>query len=440
MSSPHEWRPHSDKQEDAVFSEAKITAVLTGIQWGKTEVGGIRMKIGMHTHTEPDDAFIIAAPTYKIMAQSTLPTFLKLMEGYGTYHKADAVFEMKGGGLAYCRTATEPDSIVGIRKVRRIWVDEAGKVSLYFWENVLARSAFFDCPIDLTSSPYTLNWLYKQIVRPKQKDPKARPDVKLVQAASWESPYMLQGTIDLARSTMDARRFNALFGGNWERMMGLVYDCFDEVENQCDAFVLPEGTIFVGGIDWGWTEACVFKVRAITPSGQHFGVSEFYKSGLTIRDLIQIVKRQQAVWNIGPVYCDPSQPGYIEEMNRNGIRAIAANNDVRVGIDRHYELIKTRRLKYFRGTHPYTLDEYDAYHYPAPDDVKPDEDIKNEKPVAQNDHALDADRYISIMTALSEKRHVAVVPDEQPKDENQHERIARLKKGKMRVGGSTEAW
>lgn len=433
-----DFRCHSEKQEKALFSRAKILALLTGIQFGKSTVGGVRQKIRMHQFTAADDAFIIAAPTYKIMQQSTLPAFLKLMEGLGEYSKVDAVFRMNGGGTCYMRTATEPDSIVGITNVRGIWVDEAGKVSLYFWENVIARSAFRDCQIDLTSSPYTLNWLFKDIVRPKLKNPNALPHIDLVQAASWENPYMPRATIEHAKATMDARRFNALFGGQWERMAGLVYDCYDEVENQCLPFPLPEGTRYVGGIDWGYTEPFVFKVRAITPTGHHYGVSEFYKSGLTIKDIVEVVRQRQKIFNIGPIYCGPDQPGYIEELNRHGLRAIAANNDVRLGIDRHYELIKTRKLKYFSGTHPYTNDELDSYHYPDVDALGPDQNVKEAKPVGQNDHALDADRYISISTYLQDKRLVPVVAEEK-KEESQFQRIERLKKP-MRHGGNLERW
>lgn len=439
------WRSHSEKQEAAVFSEAKIMAALTGIQYGKTTIGAVRMKRAMHTYTDPTDAFIICAPTYKILQQSTLPAFLKLMEGMGSYSKVDSVFTTHWGSKCYMRTATEPDSIVGITNVRHIWVDEAGKVSLYFWENVQARSAFRNCPIDLTSSPYTLNWLFKEIVRPKQKDRTALPHVDLIQAASWENPFMPAETIRTAKATMDARRFNALFGGMWERMAGLVYDCFDEVENQCEPFALPDQTRYVGGIDWGYTEPFVFKVRGITPTQQHYGVSEFYKTGLTINDIAPVVIQRAKVFGVSIIYAGPDQPGYITELNRQlsaaGVKCgvIAANNDVRVGIDRHYELVKTRRLKYFKGTHPYTLDEYDSYHYPDPDDVKPDQDVKDAKPVGQDDHAMDADRYISVMTFLGAKRHVPRVADEQPAQESHETRIRRLQRP-VRVGGGGENW
>ena len=437
------FEPHSQKQDDAIFAVVKVLALLTGIQWGKTSVGAVRTKTAMHTHTSSDDAFIIAAPTFKIMQQSTLPAFLKLMEGYGEYRKSDAVFEMHGGGLAYCRTATEPDSIVGITNVRHIWVDEAGKVSRYFWENVIARSAIRDCPIDLTSSPYTLNWVYRDIVLPKMRNSLALPNTALIQAASWENPYMPKATIDHARSTMDARRFNALFGGKWERMAGLVYDCFDDVENTCKPFTVQGRR--VGGIDWGFTEPFVFKIRVLAPSGHHFGVYEFYKSSMTITAIGHVVATACKTHDVETIYADPSQPGLIEELNRvlhgAGVRARVqpAVNDIRVGIDRHYELLKSRMLKYFEGTHPYTYDEYDTYHYPDPDDVKPDQTVKEAKPVGQNDHALDADRYISVMTFLGGKRHQARVADETPKQEDHFKRLERLKRP-MRVSSGSENW
>ena len=55
----------------------------------------MRIKILMHRFTDKSDNFIIAAPTYKIMQQATLPAFLQMMEGYGEYSKADAVFRMQ---------------------------------------------------------------------------------------------------------------------------------------------------------------------------------------------------------------------------------------------------------------------------------------------------------------------------------------------------------
>lgn len=408
-----------------------INAYLTGVQWGKTKTGAVRMKIKNHTFTEPSDNFLITAPTYKIMQQSTLPAYLHIMQGIGEYSKADAVFRIHGGGNVFCRTATDPDSIVGITNIRHIWGDEAGLYPLYFWENIQARAAFRRATIDLTSSPYTLNWLFKEIVRPKQKDPNALPHIKLIQAASWENPYMPAEHIERARITMDPRRFNAMFGGQWERMAGLVYDCFDEVENQSDDVSLPPGTTYYAGVDWGFSDPFVLKIRAITPDGRHYGVHEFYKTGLTISDMVGVARRLHAIYNLTMCYCDPSQPGSIEEFNRAGIPAMGAVNDIRIGIDRHYELLKTRRLKYFKGQNPHTIDEIDTYHYPSPDDLGPDQNAKDILPVEQADHCMDAERYLSVMTHLSHQRNRTFVP-EQPvkKASDPHTELKRLLKPK----------
>lgn len=401
------FEPHSLSQQQALFSEKKILAYLTGIQVGKTTVGALRMKMKMHTYTDPRDAFLITAPTYKIMQQSTLPAFLRFMEGYGKYSKVDAVFTMNRGGKCYMRTATEPDSIVGITRVRHIWADESGKMTLYFFENMLARAAIMNCGIDLTTSPYTLNWLYKQFVLPKMKDPNCLPDVDLIQAASWENPYMPKATIEHARRTMDPRRFNSIFGGKWERMEGLVYNCFEESENICDLFEFPKGTQFFGGIDWGFTDPFVCLIHAITPSGMRFQVEEIYKTGLTLIEIGKICRGLKKKYNVERFYADPSQPGSIEYLNRQGCPTVAANNDIRVGIDIVYEEIKTRRFKIIRGSSPYTLDEIEIYHYPDPKDLKPDQDSKEQNPVGQNDHCMDAKRYVILMTI---RNHVKISP------------------------------
>lgn len=439
MSGSINFRPHSAKQERVIFSDSPITVAGTGTQWGKTQAGAHWLQRYMHTFTAPDDNFIIAAPTYKIMQQSSLPTFLPIMSAVGKYSKADAVFKMHGGGTCYMRTGTDPDSIVGIPRVRAIWGDEAGLFSLYFWENILARAGPLNAPVMLTTSPYTLNWIYKQIIRPKLKDPAARPDCLLVQATSIENPHYSRETWERNQRTMDPRRFNALFGGQWDRMTGLVYDCFDETENQCQPFTLPTGTRIVGGIDWGWTDPFVFKVRAITPQGYHFGIHEYYRTGQTISDIVGTLKGLCKTLGVSLVYCGPDQPGHIEELNRAGIRAVPADNSIRLGIDRHYELLKTRRLKYFSGENPHTLDELETYHYPEPVDAKPDKSTKDLLPVGQNDHCLDCDRYITMMTYNASDRRAPVVPDEKPRDVDQFARLERLKRA-PRTNQQTERW
>ncbi len=425
-----EFRFHSLKQENATFTKKPILLLGAGTQYGKTTVGALRMKIKVHQFTDKNDAFIITSPTYKTMMQSTLPPFLKMMKGFGNHNKKDDVFEIYNGGKIYLRTETDPDSIVGITNVKHIWGDEAGKYRLYFWENIQARSDFCGCGVDLTTSPYALNWVYKELIKPFRQG--KRQDVEYISAASWENPYhSLHDPTkrEAKRSTMDQRRFDMLYGGEFGKMVGLVYDCYDEEENQCEPFPLPSDCRIVAGIDWGYTDRFALGIRAITTEGKHFGVSEFSKSGMLIGEIIELCRQMKKIWNISIFYCDPSRPEYIEELNRAGLTAVAAENTIRLGVDRHYELLKTRRLKYFKGKNPHCIDELETYHYPEITDLGPDDDSKEQLPVDQNNHRLDSERYITIMTFNSSGvKLTPKVMEQRPQGETADKRIARILK------------
>lgn len=358
------------------------------------------------------------------------------MAGCGEYNKKEDVYQVKGGGKVFCRTETDPDSIVGITNVRHIWGDEAGKYRLYFWENMQARADFYGCGIDLTTSPYALNWIYKELIKPHRRG--ERPDIELVQASSWENPKHSLSNItarEAKKATMDPRRFNMIYGGQWEKMEGLVYDCWDDAANLVEPFQLPNGTRYFGGIDWGSTHPFVLKIRAVTPEGLHYGVSEFYKSNMTISEQIEVVKQKKQIFGVEMFYCDPSRPEYIAELNAQKCPAMGADNALKLGIDKHYELIKTRRYKEFIGHCPHSLDERETYHYPEIKDLGPDQWDKEPDPVKQNDDCMDVDRYLSMMTSRTTIKIIPKLPEGGVKSGN---RLERLKKAHLKTG--TEDW
>ena len=339
------------------------------------------------------------------------------------------------------RTNTDPDSIVGITNVRAIWGDEAGKYTLYFWENIQGRSSFKEAPVMLTTSPYSMNWIYKQVIKPVKEG--KRPDIKLIQARSEENPYFPRDEYERKKATMDPRRFNMMYGGMYDKMEGLVYDCFDEAYNVCDPFPLPSGTRFFGGIDWGYTEPFCLVIRAVTPNGYHYQVSEFYKSGITITDIIELCKQKKQIFNVEVFYCGHERPGDIVELNRVGCTAIATTQEKgtkRLGLDLHYELIRSRRYQIFKGAGDHTMDEMSAYHYPEPGDLGPDENATENMPVEQNDHALDASRFVTIMTFRKHEKKAPVTPQEvSTRKMHRIEVIQKLKRGRLH-NNQTEKW
>jgi PBSX family phage terminase large subunit len=429
------FSPHTTKQDTAIFSKKKIIINATGIQWGKTRTGAWRTKMAMHRFIHPEDSFIVAAPTYKIMQQATLPAFLQIMRGFGEYSKGDAVFRMHNGGTCYMRTATDPDSVVGITNCRHIWGDEAGLFPLYFHENLQARASFKKAPICYTTSPYSLNWIYTDYIRVIHKihkkiargapldevEQQLLDDVELVQATSKENPYFPDDEYDRKKATMDPRRFNMVYGGEFNRIEGLVYDCFREETHIVAPETLPKGTYYMAGVDWGYTNPACIVVIAVTPDGSFIVVNEFYKTQQTIGEMVTAAKGLTRIYGIKRFYCDPSSPANIVEFNKEKLTAIPADNEIRAGIDSVYETIKDDKLRVFSGRAPNLLDELATYHYPSDPDINADKDIKEMLPVKQYEHSMDAMRYLIYSLKKSGlKTRQAVVPGMTPMDARLH--------------------
>lgn len=400
------FKVHSQKQHDFLFSKKRIGIAATGIQWGKTLSGILWLKMMMHQYRSKDDNFLVTAPTYKILNQATLPIFLHWNGDLGKYNKKDDTFKINGGGTVYFRTGASPDSPVGITKIRAVLCDEGGLYTRYFWDNIQARSSFYEAPIRIVTSPYSLNWLFTDFIRKHVSGDKyIRELCHLTQATSKENSYFPAKEYDDRQHTMDPRRFNMIYGGQFSKAEGLVYDCFDQALHVCDPIKLPDGTEYYCGVDWGYTDPFVITIRAVTPEGMHYRVGEWCKPYMRLQEMVDVAVRIQNFWHVQKWAADPSRPEYIAEFCRNGLRTIPASNDIIPGIEKHYELIADGRFKIFRDSCHHTVDELETYHYPEDKDLKPDQDSKNKNlPVDQSNHCMDADRYCTMMTYNIGKR------------------------------------
>ena len=90
---------------------------------------------------------------------------------------------------------------------------------------------------------------------------------------------------------------------------------------------------------------------------------------------------------------DPSASSLIVAAERNGIKAIKANNDVEDGITMVHSLLSTGHILINRDNCPNLINELGLYVW----DEKKGEKGK-EQPVKANDHALDALRYVVATT------------------------------------------
>jgi PBSX family phage terminase large subunit len=408
-------------QEQAFVATQPIIALAAGIQSGKTQTGGLWIG-SKGARAKPGDNVIICAPTYKMLTQATLPKFLQTWGRMGTYHKVDSIFRFHNGVTAYIRSLTDPNALEGITDVIAIWLDEGGLISRYAWENVMGRAAFRQAQIMITTTPYALNWLF--LLWQEWQDGK-RDDVTFVEFTSKDNPYFPDEEFERQRKLLDSRRFMMKYMGKFGRMEGLVY----EKVNWIKSFPMPAGTKYYGGIDWGYTNPFVIVIRALTPDGLHYRIAEFYKTNLTIDEIVNICRQRKQIYNLEAYIADPSAPSNIESLNRAGLNCIPGNNDVRAGIDEHSKLFKEDRMFIFEDDNPMGRDEYSTYHYPEPKEHKIDEDQKEPEPVKANDHGCDADRYVTMHLRSYTDRLKASAPGAGKMPKEALRRLEWLKKG-----------
>lgn len=386
------------KQGQAFKSQSKITLCCSGIQGGKTTVGSLWFIRQISKYTGLDNNFILGAPSYKILNQSTLPTFMKYAQGLGTYHKSDQEFHCINGAKIYIRTSTDPESIEGIQNVRAIWLDEAGKCKAGFWINAEGRAARTNAPLFLTTTPYGLNWPFQQLIKPHQAGD--RPDVAYYEWLSIDNPSFPKEEYERQRRILDPRTFRRKYMGLHERMEGLVYELSDD--NQTQSMKLPDGTKYYASIDFGFSEGHEFAllVRGITIDGFRYDIDEYKQAGMDPNQQVAICRAKMTTLGIQMFYCDPSRPDMIAMLNKAGIPAIGFHvgkenyKTLLPGINKHIELIRSGQYKIFSDKCPNLLDEYETYHWPEYSEEK----IIKEMPVKLNDHLMDCARMLSVAT------------------------------------------
>lgn len=385
-------------QEEALFSKARITALISGIQGGKTRIGGLWMANRIVDNDAAANTFIIAAPTYKLMQKSTMPWMLSLLKGCGYLDKQKNAFMLNGGATLYFASMQDSDSVEGATNVKGIWIDEAGKIRYSAWINLYARSSYSQCPIFITTTPYSLNWLYKEVYQPWARH--ERKDIKVVQFRSCDNPYFPKEEYEAQKKNLDPRVFEMKYGGTFQRMAGLVFNELDEA-NYIDKHIPSKYFYdYYAGVDIGYTNPMAIVFRAIKKDGtQDIQFGEFYKSFLNPIERTEELKRLHQKYGFKNIYVDSAHPDDIALFATAGLPVIAVKKgpkSVQFGIELHQEIIKTKVYRIIPEWCPFTMDEYSTYHYEEHEDEN-EQEIK-EEPAKIKDHCMDANRYCTMMT------------------------------------------
>lgn len=381
-------------QDRVLDSTRRFIGVVSGIRGGKTTIGAIWLINRIQTDRNNGllGDYLICAPTNKILDQSTLPKFKEFFPSdWGVWKEQKGYFELKWhrpGSQEPCRifvrSMDEPDSIEGMDCLAA-WIDECGKIKNQGWINVQGRTAVHRGPVLMTTTPYAMNWFYRDVVRRAEA---GDPDYELITWASVDNPVFPKDEYERAKRTLPKAIFDRRYRGVFTRLEGLVYPEFDEDLHVVEPFSIPDNWLRFAGLDFGKSNPNAVVAIAQDPDTKIFYVyKEFYQNETLLKTISTFLHNEEFAY----VLADTQAAQLILELQRfygNG-NVKEADKSIDVGIERIRSLLVENKLRFFRGLTQRTVEEIQEYHYPAPDPDK----VTQDKPVAKNNHAMDALRY-----------------------------------------------
>jgi phage terminase large subunit len=366
------------KQFDAFNFKTQFGAAIAGVQSGKTFMGSLWA--GKKINEFPDKDGIIAAPTYKILQQSTLAKFFSNFPTLHKYYReSKGVIELPTGGNVYVRSADQPFGSEGITAWWE-WLDEAGQMSRMAWTVYRSRIAMTGGQQLITTTPYAMNWLYTDYFLPWQR--KEDLNYSCFTWKSIENPHFPKEYFEAERRRLSEEEFARRYCGEFAKMEGLVYDLpTDQIIEPTDKLNVRDVIL---GLDFGFHNPSAGVVIKVSADNVFYVTDEYYEAGKTQDELEDELKTLQRTVPYRQVYPDPAEPDRIAAMKKHGFYTKDVDKNVMLGIDKVRELIRKKQLFVFNRC-KYFLDEINYYHY--------DSDKPKEEPVKEKDHLMDALRY-----------------------------------------------
>jgi len=380
-------------QSRVLASFARFIVAIAGIRGGKTTIGAIWLLNEIDKLREQGQLgdFLIAAPTYKILEQSTLPKFKEFFpKDWGVWMENKGYFKLnwfRPGSdepcRIYVRSMDEPDSIEGM-DILAGWLDEVGKMKAAAWINAQGRGSIHKARMILTTTPYNTGWFFRDVYQ-RAKDDK---DYEVIIWKSTDNPAFPKEEYERAKRTLPKAIFERRYEGKFTRLEGLVYPEFDEEFHIVEPFTIPKDWLLFGGMDFGHSVPTAIVCVARDPSSNVFYIyKEFYRPEVLLKTISEWLHNEKLKY----VLADTQSAQDIAELKLQyaNKEVMEADKALEVGIQRIRTLLEDGRLKIFRDRCPNLVNEILSYHYKAPDEDKQDKDT----PVKKHDHAVDALRY-----------------------------------------------
>lgn len=190
-------RKATEPQRAFWHSPAKFRAFIGGIGSGKTRAGCVEV-----LRMPPGSTGMVVAPTYPMLRDATLRSFLDLARRGGVlaeFSRSEMTATLIDGKVVLFRSADAPDRLRG-PNLGWFWLDEAALMDAEAWLIMIGRLRERPGVAWVTSTPKGFNWMYDTFVK------LGSPDYAVIQARTASNPFLPASFLPSLQST---------YGGAW---------------------------------------------------------------------------------------------------------------------------------------------------------------------------------------------------------------------------------
>lgn len=278
--------------------------------------------------------------------------------------------------------------------------DEVALMPQSFVDQAVARCSvegsklFFNCN---PAGPH--HWFKTEYL-----DKKVQKNLFQIHFLMEDNPSLSKGIIERYKRMYSGIFYKRFILGLWVMSEGIIYDMFDQDKHVVKTIERPYEKTYVA-IDYGTQNPTTFGLWGLH-GGIWYKIKEYHYDGrkkgkqkadkVYAQDLIDFIDG----YNVKEIIVDPSAASFIEELRSNGLSVRKAKNDVIDGIRNVANALEEGKILY-NDVCKETFKEFSSYVWD-----KKAADKGEDKPVKDNDHQLDADRYFVNTILFGAKQEV----------------------------------
>lgn len=391
------------------FRDKAGTLLLTGSAGGgKSKLAA--EKINAYCEKYPNSTWLILRKAREWTGKSIVPFMWQSVIGRNPkvkFNVSDGVFYypnnsvIYSGGMMDDKQRESVRSIGGDGGLDGAWFEEGNAFTRQDFEEIIGRvrhtAADWQQIIITTNPDAPTHWIYKDLIQ--------GGGASVYYSGAKDNPYNSPAYLNNLEKLTGVMR-DRLVLGKWVQAEGAIYSEFDPAVHMIDRDKCPEFVRRLRVVDFGYTNPFVCQWWGIDADGRAYRYRELYQSKKLVEDLTKrIIELSQGEYIEATVADHDAEDR--ATMARHGITTVAADKDVRTGIDAVKARLKVQadgkpRLYLVRGAlvDPDPLlesakkpicfeDEITGYSWQKYQDGKPNK----EQPVKVDDHACDAARY-----------------------------------------------